>query len=63
MFTGLVFKAEHDALRSRWDVVCHKLTFHGYSDELSHEIKELMNDTDDLQRRVNEELKRLGIEK
>ena len=57
-----ILKEEHDQLKYRSKQIKEKLETDGYSLEIIFELEELEIDTYDLERRLDEELKRLWTE-
>lgn len=57
-----ILKEEHDQLKYRSNQIKEKLETDGYSLEIIFELEELEIDTYDLERRLDEELKRLWTE-
>lgn len=57
-----ILKEEHDQLKYRSNQIKEKLETDGYSLEIIFELEELEIDTYDLERRLDEEIKRLWTE-
>ncbi len=62
MLGGTILKEEHDQLKYRSNMIKEKLENDGYSLEIIFELEELEIDTYDLERRLDEEIKRLWTE-
>ena len=63
MFSGILLKMEHRKLKKRADKLEKKLAIKGLTNKLVIEMQQLQRDVDNLEKRTNDELEKLGLNK
>jgi hypothetical protein len=62
MLTGMSLRMEHMELCKRRDFLAERIKVEGFTEEIMNKIMRLNADVEDLSKRTNEEMVRLGIQ-